>query len=197
MFRRLTERRTLQGVVVGAVLDDQAAEALLFSRLDNALALISRHDPRRFQRLRRLVRGINVTNVGPDALGQWHRDSGLIEVQERFALDPDTLPEQLAAIIVHEITHAWLESLGFTYAEDRRTRIEAICGRSEISFASKLPDPKNLVERAAINLTRPASTWSNESLAERQLEYLLDLGAPQWLIGWLRRRRTKSRLTSI
>ena len=46
-------------------------------------------------------------------------------LDERFLANPETSVEMIASTIVHEATHAKLERLGVSYAEDRRARIEA------------------------------------------------------------------------
>ena len=47
--------------------------------------------------------------------------------------------EKAAAVIIHELTHARLDALGFDYREERRARIERICLRASRRFLEKLP----------------------------------------------------------
>src|SRR5260221_14466382 len=47
--------------------------------------------------------------------------------------------EEAAAAIIHELTHARLDALGFDYREERRARIERICFRASRRFLERLP----------------------------------------------------------
>jgi hypothetical protein len=94
----------------------------------------------------------------------------------------------IAATIVHEATHARLESCGIEYVEGMRHRIEAICLRQEIAFAAKLPNGQELQEAAEhiLTLCTGPGFWSKTSMRERDLagslEALRYLGAPEWLL---------------
>jgi hypothetical protein len=196
LLLRLCERRTVAGVLVGVDADNDAESALAFERLDAAVSLIVRHDPRRGERLCRLVHAVLVTGLERYRLGSWWQSLRIVALRRSFVLGPDEGPERIAAALVHESTHAWLEHLGFAYLRDRRARLEAICCRSEIAFARKLPDPKDLVERASVNLARSSDYWTDEAFTDRSLQALLDQGVPQWIVQWLRRRSERSRLTT-
>ena len=80
-----------------------------------------------------------------------------------------TSPELIAAVIVHEATHARLERYGIGYEEKLRARIEAVCFRRELAFAAKLPNGEAVRQPAEDRLKAYASAnfWTNAAFAER------------------------------
>lgn len=92
----------------------------------------------------------------------------------------------VAATVVHEATHAWLEHHSFEFVVERRQRIEAICYRSEAAFSRRIPnggDEAALYDRCAeLVLEEPKDDWSDESLRDQHVQELRELGAPEWLI---------------
>jgi hypothetical protein len=89
---------------------------------------------------------------------------------------------------VHEATHARLMRCGIGYDEALRARVEAVCMRREIAFAAKLPDGKEITDRAKDNLERCADGSYLTNVAFRQryddanISELRRLGCPAWLI---------------
>ena len=99
--------------------------------------------------------------------------------------------------------------MGDLYAEERRTRIEAICLRRELYFLARLPDSESLREeivRTVEWVTASRHYYSDASFQRREdrgaVEALRYLGAPRWLIAFVlrmarrRRRRVRLRATS-
>ena len=121
------------------------------------------------------------------ALAQWVPSVRLVVVRLNYVMDPETSSLDLASTLVHEGAHAWLDGLGFGYEPPRRARIEAICFRSEIAFARRLTDPKNLISRAERQLARDPSYWTNVAFRQRTLGNLNALGLPRWLTNLLDR----------
>ena len=76
----------------------------------------------------------------------------------------------IAAVIVHEATHARLWRCGFGYDEDERHRIEAICVRRELAFARRLPDGRRLREFAQEALAISPRYWTNMASHDRHVE---------------------------
>lgn len=181
MLWRTSPRRQLRGVAVGATTDVPPWEDL-----DGALCLIEAHSPVDWSRLCRLVRRILVVEV-LDGQAEWRSHVRMILLRAEVLARPTTQPAHIAATIVHEVTHAWLEALGFQYIEARRGRIEAICFRREAAFAHRLPGGEALAayygERAKHALTSPH--WTAAAFAERRRRTLEGSGLPRWLSRWL------------
>jgi hypothetical protein len=64
-------------------------------------------------------------------LGDYQPEIRTCRLDKRFVLHDVVDPELIAAVIVHEATHARLHRLGVAYAEQQRPRIDAICVRRE------------------------------------------------------------------
>ncbi|MHC2436808.1 hypothetical protein [Bradyrhizobium sp. USDA 4451] len=110
--------------------------------------------------------------------------------------------ERIASTIVHEATHARLESCGIEYYEKDRHRIEAICLRRELSFLAGLPDVELMREEIRQTIAWCASDreyLSDPSFQQRQeqgqIETLRHLNVPEWFIrlilGVIWRRRLR------
>jgi hypothetical protein len=102
------------------------------------LVLIRNHDPIRY---RRLVQDLERIRIGvlSGAHASFVPATLTCKLEERFVLDKKTTPELIAGAIVHEATHGRLHRFGIGYGEDIRARVEEICLRREIAFATKLP----------------------------------------------------------
>ena len=120
--------------------------------------------------------------------GEWERNTGFILLPEHRAAVPDV---RLAATLVHEATHAWLEAAGFEYAPARRARIEAICFRAEAAFYRRLPEANDFAreefvryaeERAAQVRSQPLSHWTESAFRARTIARMRALGAPHWVV---------------
>jgi hypothetical protein len=137
-------RRTVHGIKVGVLLPTVSAEEL-FSKVAAALDLLRDHGPRQLARMRRLVSSVLVFgagSVGPH--GEWHREVRRILLSEPIVAKSDTLPVHVACLLVHEISHAWLEHRGCEYVSGRRRRIEAICYRAAARLARRIPGGNEL-----------------------------------------------------
>lgn len=135
-----TKRRT-EGIVVG-VLEEHEAAADVIARIEHALRLIREFDPRLYDRVSRNLPRLAVT---PRLRASyWHRFRvcviGMEQVRRWHA-------SQLASIIVHEATHAWLRNKGLpSSTANTKWRIERICTRAQLRLARKLPDSSRMVE---------------------------------------------------
>jgi hypothetical protein len=153
-------------------------------KVEEALDLIARVAPFRLERLKREVQFILVTPLGCE-VGQWWHGPRICLVNEKYTQDPDFTPAQLAATVIHEVTHGRLERAGIRYDEARRAEIEGICLREEIRFARRLPDGEDVIRWAEATLA-----WTNEDLSDaaaraRDRESLKEDGCPQWIINRL------------
>ena len=184
LFRK-AERRELVGLSVGVLWPPAEDASVVWLKVEQALTILAQNDRRRFDRLRSDADGILVFGtVG--ALAYWVQGARLIVIQWTYAAAADTSPAALASILVHEGAHAWLDRLGFGWQEDRRKRIEAICSRSQIAFARRLPDPGDLIEHAERQLALESSHFTDDAFRKQDLSELRELGVPGWLVRFLR-----------
>lgn len=182
MFR--SAARTQVGSIEVADLIGNDNSEVMFDRLRAACALIETYDARRFLRLQKDVARIVFLESGPEF---WHR--GRICVLH----DIGSLEEaQVAAILVHEGTHARLYTRRIGYTSHNRKRIEHLCIREELSFLARLPGSQHLIQRTRQKLDEP--WWTPEALRERHLDSLTAAGAPAILTRVYRKlsRRHKS-----
>jgi len=192
---RMSKKRVCERVEIGTLLLEREARETIEEKVSAALILLALHDCRQLARLRARVVGIFVFGSTQWELGSWDREARLIKLKESYVMDASVEPLAIAAMIVHETTHAWLEYLGFKYESARRQRIEAICFRSEAAFARRVPDgdasAKYYEERAAKILVESPETWSDTAFANRAARELRELGTPKWLVDWLLRFRNR------
>jgi hypothetical protein len=170
-------------------------------RVEEALRLIKLYDALSYSRITRHLDRIWV-NLIPS--GQAHYDPSLnaCVLDDRYVLQEAMSVARIASTIVHEATHARLNNWGVAYLVDRRTRIEAICGRRELKFLAKIPEGGPLREEvvSALDwLTKNGDYYSDTNFQERkeegEIEALRYLKMPDWLvrffIWWIRRRRLR------
>jgi hypothetical protein len=178
---RLSSKRVARGVEIG--LPPENAEG---PKLEQALELIATHSPTDWARLRRRVRRILVFQH-LDGQAEWHRSPRVVALAAAFLARPGIEPAHVAATLVHEATHAWLEGLGFEYVTGRRGRIEAICYRREAAFARRLAGGERLASyyddlaQAALG----SDQWSQSAFVERRKQTLVNAGLPKWLVSLL------------
>jgi len=163
----------------------------ILRRIEDALSLIKHHDRVRYDRLIRDLRRVWVVTL-PWELGNFTHSIHACEIDTRYCLAATTTPELIATVIVHEATHARLRRCGFGYEEEQRPRIEQICLRREIAFATRLPNGDAVRDQAERTLTLCATGeyWTDRALHERRIEGGLEtlryLGVPAWLLPLLR-----------
>ena len=185
----LAGQRIILGVPVRVLLPSESAAAI-WAKVERALTLIHACDPRSFNRLSRLVDGVFVFgDVGPQAY--WSERTRLITIQEAHVMNPRASPGEIASTLVHETTHAWLDAKGFSYDAECRQRVEAICVRSELAFARKVPDSGRIVSAAEWRLALPASHWTDAGFTQRARQQLRSIGIPKWLARVLLRVRRR------
>jgi hypothetical protein len=171
-------------------------------RVEEALLLIKRQDGLNYSRIIRNLDRIWV-NLAPGSLAHYDRSLNACVFDERFVRNEATTVEDIASTIVHEATHARLESWGVTYDEAKRPRIEAICLRRELDFARKLSDGDRLRQEIVNRLEWLAGDrdfYSNTNFQQRrqeaEIETLRYLNAPSWLVRWaswlIHRRRQRA-----
>jgi hypothetical protein len=141
----LSTSREVDGLWVGTM-ESKPPRAL--GRVEEALRLIKLYDALSYSRITRHLDRIWV-NLIPS--GQAHYDPSLnaCVLDDRYVLQEAMSVARIASTIVHEATHARLNNWGVAYLVDRRTRIEAICGRRELKFLAKIPEGGPLREEVA------------------------------------------------
>lgn len=140
----------------------------------------------------------------PGARGCYVNRLNACMLDERFVDNDETTPESIASVIVHEATHARLEKWGIVYDEAKRHRIEAICIRRQLNFASGLTGCEEMLEATRRSLDyygANAEYFSDMNRQQRHLdgnlEVLRYLGVPNWLIALVAKMaRIRRRLTS-
>lgn len=147
----VTAERTLRGlhVVVVNSRRDIATEQV-FARLDAALALIERYQPRVFRRLLRDFARMHVARYPCRAA--YFPDSRTCLIELTFSVNPEFTEAQIASSIVHEGMHARIHAMGVTYLVDRRAREERMCREAELAFGLAIPNGDAIVHRAIQSL---------------------------------------------
>jgi hypothetical protein len=151
--------------------------AAVLERLDEALVLLERYEPRRTQHLARDLDQIIVTRY--PCRGAYFPDSRTCLTELTFLARRDISPAVVASSILHEGTHARVAEFrrrhGGQARDDDRAREERLCRRSEIAFGRKLPAELGapVIERAQASMdlddegVAPVIDWN---LAQRRIE---------------------------
>ncbi|MCZ6673066.1 MAG: hypothetical protein O7C75_09010 [Verrucomicrobia bacterium] len=183
---RASYKRTILGIFVRTLVSGREERKTVFTKVEEALLLIKKFDPKRFNQIQSLVRCIFVFG-DPTARGKWHQDLQTCEIQEEYVRSPDTAISEIASTIVHEATHARLMRLDIDYQEPKRLRIERICFKAEQAFARRLPDPDRdkLVQQAEQMLTLDKSCFTDAGRRAADLKALRSLRCPRWLVRLL------------
>ncbi len=139
----LSEKRIVEGFELYAFSD--ASD--FFEITPRALSFLKETDPRRYKRTRQYLSRIAYLRLGTDYF---------YPALSAFIVDsfPKDNPQFFAAQIVHETTHAYLESKGLRYTPKTRERHEMIC----------LNQQKYFIKRAVLR---------NESLSEEERKEVL------------------------
>lgn len=182
----LSEERTLFDFSVVVSLGSDEEPQAIYRKVEDALSLVERFSPRDMRRLRRYVNRFHVWENGGRFLGSWNKEGRVVALDYPWVLRADIGSEVVAATMVHEGTHAWLDALGFSYRADRRARLEAICYRAQAAFVRRLPNSAALVahyeERVSWALSVGDNRWSDEWFRERDARaldaYLRECGVP-------------------
>lgn len=185
--RLLTKRRTLHGIPV-EVFNRRAdiEDERLFARLDEALALVARTDPRR---LRRMRRDLSVLHVRRGMTrGAFVPATRACILDNTFVANPQFSATEVAACIVHEATHARVHAMGVRRGD--LPKEERLCRKAEIAFATGLPDGDRVVARAGAALvSRDDEVAPAIDYAEVRRRVLAAdiaaLRAPGWVKRWL------------
>jgi hypothetical protein len=174
--RRRSRRTTLLGVPTW-FLNDRADidDAHLERRFVEALTLIGAHAPRSLARLRTDVAHVWVRRW-PNR-GIFFGDTRVMVIDTTFVVNPDFVPAQVAATIVHEGVHARVTAMGVARTAASIAKEERLARRAEIDFGRRAPGGAAVVERALAILA-----MSDEEVAPR-----IDLSEAEAKLQVLRR----------
>jgi len=179
---RLSRHTRVDGLWVGVFMDDQ--EEAILARLVEALALIKIYDPYRYRRVLREIERVWGYPL-PSAWAVWQQTLKRCVVDPRFVLSASTA--LIASAIVHEATHGTLTRRYVGYAETLRERVEKVCMRQELAFASKIPDGDELRRNIERRLASMTSGWlSDAALQDRRAKGEFEMGRhyniPDWVV---------------
>lgn len=163
---KLSTGRKVDGLWIGTM---ESKPRLGLRRVEEALELIKRNDSVNYSRVIHNLKRIWV-NVLPDVNACYQPSLDACVLDERFVLSETMTLKWIASAIIHEATHARLKHRGIGYDEKLRPRIEAICLRRELAFATKLPDSANMQEEIGRTISWCATNhdyFSNTSFHER------------------------------
>jgi hypothetical protein len=169
VFLRTAHWQEHHGIHVSATAVQRTVEAAAVEKVFAALDLLHAYAPAHLARMPSYMHGITVTPL-QNALGTWLRSLGLCLLDEAYIVADHTSPEEVAATIVHELTHARLEYAGVPYVGPSRARCERICFLAERNWACRLPASPHrdaLDARIAQYLAIPAEHWSDAAIAQR------------------------------
>lgn len=146
------------------------ADADVLARLDDALALVERHQPIRFRHLRRDLDAILIARFPARGAFLAERRTCLTELT--FLARRDIPASVVATSILHEgvhaRVHAFREHMGGRRTQDDLAREERLCRKAELAFGRSLPPELGapVIERALATLSMddadvaPAIDWS-------------------------------------
>ena len=181
LYARAADWQEQLGIRVSATAQNEVREAEAIKKVFAALAVLRVASPHQVMRLRVLTLGLTVRPL-EDALGEWQRALGVCFLDEDFVLSDDTSAADVASVIVHEVTHARLESLGFGYEGKSRARVERLCFLAERNFALRLAqsdERDHLLVKNSRYLDMSASFWSDEEVNKRAAAHRA--ARPLWL----------------
>jgi hypothetical protein len=186
---RMSRHQRVLGIELSAYMLRDQYGLVFFGRVQRALELIARYEPRRLARIQRDVRTICGMSGGPN---EYHRVGRAMVLSLPTVLASS--PANLAMVIVHEATHGRIDDRGIMYLAENRARIETACVRQEAVFARCLPGGDDLAAASDANLANP--WWSDQALVEAQIQKLRAEDVPPWLArlmeGVLKRRAARA-----
>jgi hypothetical protein len=155
------------------------ATPVVLARLDEALALIERHQPWRFRHLQRDLLQFRVARFA--CRGAYFPDERTCLTELTFLARTDITAAPVASSILHEGVHARVDRMGVRREGRDRAREERLCRRAELDFGRALPPDIGapVVERALASLAlvdedvAPAIDWAE---AERRVSEVDRMG---------------------
>jgi hypothetical protein len=167
---------------------------VILAKLERALGLIEEYCPVQYRRVQCNLARFLAFRIPPN-LAEYHPKSHMCFIDCEYLVSEELLPEELAMTIVHETAHANLFRHGFGYDPTKRSQVERICVRAEISFAKRLPGGAPLAQAATARLDFGEAFWSDEEFLQRDLKALRTLNMPTWFIRLAERGARRKRKT--
>ena len=138
----------------------------VLTRLDDALALIERHQPWRFAHMRRDLSSFWIVRY--PCRGAYFPDRRACMTELTFLARTDITAAPVASSILHEGMHARVHAMGVSPVDRDMAHEERICRRAELAFGFSLPAElgRPVIERAEASLqlsdgeVAPAIDWS-------------------------------------
>ena len=172
-------RKRVHGILTSCSDDDVDCD-VFFQRIQHALDLIGRYDERRLERMKRDVKAIA---LGLPAFSYSFYAPSVAAVFLNAKLFPAASAENIAAVLVHEATHARLDQAGHRNHAESRERHERICIAEQLAFVRRLPNSEALANAILRLAEQP---WWDEAVRRPHAEQALeDLGVPDWLKRFL------------
>lgn len=193
---RFSEWRVVDGFAIGTLPHDDAKE--LLQRAQDSLDAIRLYDPRRYQRLHQHLDKIWVKVQPGGNTGRYNHQLRACELDPRLLLRPGIQPTDVAAVIVHEATHARLHRFGF--AESLRYRIEALCRKQERMFSEYLPSVEGDRLREKLRqMDEVPNDFRNDANDNQRYDTSMDealqyMRTPRWLLPLMHLARVLARL---
>lgn len=184
-------RVELHGVAFVLERGDAAAYRVCREKVQAALELVARHDPRSLEAMRGHFSGILVWNGVHAANGSYLHPERLCMLNSRYVRAEGTEPARIAMTLIHELTHAKHFSRGRPLAG---VHAEWLCIGAELAFIRKVPGTEHLRRGAARRLERRPDFYSREAETQRGIADLEARGA-RWSVAFLRflqRRRARA-----
>jgi len=157
-------------------LESPTAQSTLIARMAEVIELIARYDPQRLQQIRRYAPTIVLVPTGGS--GEYWYKTRAFGLDTKLIDSGDT--PLIAMTAIHEATHARLEQMGVSNDPANTARVERICTRAEVDFATKVPDGSRYIP--ALNHRLAQEWWSDEATFARNTRRLLSPGFPRWML---------------
>ena len=148
----------------------------VLTRLDDALALIERHQPWRFAHMRRDLSSFWIVRY--PCRGAYFPDRRACMTELTFLARRDITAAPVASSIVHEGMHARMHAMGVDPYSRDASREERICRRAELDFGHALPPELGapVIERAVASLqlgdsdVAPTIDWTEATRRQNAID---------------------------
>lgn len=152
------------------------ATDVVLRRLDEALALIERHQPWRFAHLQRDVARFWIVRY--PCRGAFFPETRTCMTELTFLARTDITAAPVASSILHEGMHARVNAMGVSPVDRDMAHEERICRRAELAFGEALPPElgRPVVERAAASLllddadVAPEIDWAEAQRRQAEID---------------------------
>lgn len=138
-----------QGVRVWVMSSSQDVRQIVLQKVFAGLDILAETAPKQLERIPMLMLGVTVRPL-PNRAAEWNAMLAVCQLDQHYLADSRATPVGVAAMIIHELTHARLDRAKILYTGTNRGRIERICRLAERNFLFRLPSSS---ERAGLLAT--------------------------------------------